>query len=220
MGETALLTDEQLYVAWVEGNDRAGRELISRRFGGVRRLLRSLLPAPEVDDAVQDVFERLSMRAKAGLGVDNVKAFTAGIARNVVYERLRARSRQPLDLSERSITDILTPNQSAVMIMHEEQRLLLKGLHRLTVDEQILLGLRYWEQLRTRELAEILGVNHNTVRTQLRRAQVRLETIIARLANSPEAVESTFGSLEGWARDVRRHFSPEADEDDPEGLRK
>jgi RNA polymerase sigma-70 factor (ECF subfamily) len=202
MGATAQLDDEQLYEAWIQGEERAGRELISRRFMGVRRVIASLLPASEVDDAVQDVFVRLTARAKQGQPIQAIKQFTAGVARNVVHERLRAKTRQPLDLSAHSIADIL-PLQSARMVMQEEQRLLLKGLHRLPVDDQILLGLRYWEQLRTRELAVILGSNHNTVRAQLRRAQLRLVQIVAGLADSPEAAQSTFGSFDGWAKDMR-----------------
>jgi RNA polymerase sigma-70 factor (ECF subfamily) len=194
-------SDEQLYADWVAGDQQAGRRLIGRRLEGMRRLIRTLLSGPEYEDAVQEVFERLARRAREGGRIDNVRTFTAGIAYNVVREQLRGRS-DAVDLAARSVAD-LRPNVSAELVQREDQRLLLKGLHRLPVDDQILLCLRYWERLRSRELAEIIGVNHSTVRTRLQRAEAKLQRLIEELAGSPEAALSTIGSLTGWARGVR-----------------
>jgi RNA polymerase sigma factor (sigma-70 family) len=194
-------SDEQLYADWVAGDQDAGRRLIARRLEGIRRLIRTLLAGPEYEDAVQEVFERLARRAREGSGIDNVKTFTAGIAYNVVREQLRGRN-DAVDLAALSLVD-LRPNVSAELIQREDQRLLLKALHRMPVDDQILLGLRYWERLRTRELADIVGTNHSTVRTRLQRAEVRLQKLITELAESPEAALSTMGSFTGWARGVR-----------------
>jgi RNA polymerase sigma-70 factor (ECF subfamily) len=194
-------SDEQLYADWVGGDQDAGRRLIGRRLEGMRRLMRTLLSGPEYDDAVQEVFERLARRAKEGGRIDNVKAFTAGIAYNVVREQLRERS-DAIDLASHSLAD-LRPNVSAELVQREDQKLLLKALHRLPVDDQILLGLRYWERLRSRELADIIGANHSTVRTRLQRAEAKLQKLIEELADSPDAVLSTIGSLTGWARGVR-----------------
>jgi RNA polymerase sigma factor (sigma-70 family) len=198
----AEASDEQLYMDWVAGDQDAGRRLIERRLEGMRRFIRTLLSGPEYEDAVQEVFERLARRARDGGQVENVRAFTAGIAYNVVREQLRKRS-DAVDLSTHSFAD-LRPNQSVEMVRSEEHRILLKGLHRLPVDDQILLGLRYWERLRTRELAEIVGTNHSTVRTRLQRAEIKLQKLIEQIAGSPEAALSTMGSLTGWAQGVRQ----------------
>jgi RNA polymerase sigma factor (sigma-70 family) len=194
-------SDEQLYADWVAGDQQAGRRLIARRLEGMRRLIRTLLAGPEYEDAVQEVFERLARRAREGGRIDNVRTFTAGIAYNVVREQLRGRS-GAVDLAARSLAD-LRPTVSAELVAREDQRLLLKGLHRMPVDDQILLCLRYWERLRSRELAEIIGVNHSTIRTRLQRAEAKLQRLIEELAESPEAALSTIGSLTGWARGVR-----------------
>lgn len=194
-------SDEQVYADWVAGDQQAGPRLIARRLESMRRLIRTLLSGPEYEDAVQEVFERLARRAREGGPIENVRTFTAGIAYNVVREQLRGRS-DAVDLATRSLAD-LRPNVSAEMVQREDQRLLLKGLHRLPVDDQILLCLRYWERLRSRELAEIIGVNHSTVRTRLQRAEAKLARLIEELAESPEAALSTMGSLTGWARNVR-----------------
>lgn len=208
-------SDEQLYAAWARGDARAGRDLVARRFEGVCRLLRSLLSGAEVEDAIQQVFERLARRAAAGQPIDNVRTFVGGIARNVVRERIRAHARVPIDLGEQSLADV-RPDQSSAMVAHERRNLLLKGLHRLPIDDQILLGLRYWQGLRTRELAEILELEHATVRSRLRRAKTRLEQIIAELVRKGEDGDTTVGSIEGWAREVREQVI--RDEDPPRGF--
>jgi RNA polymerase sigma-70 factor (ECF subfamily) len=169
-----------------------------------------LLSGAEVEDARQQVFERLTQRAAAGLPVDKVKAFVGGIARNVVRERIRARARVPVDLSEQSLVD-LDPNQSYAMVARERSNLLLKGLHRLPVDDQILFVLRYWQRLRTRELAEILEIEHATVRSRLRRAKSRLAQILDELSRKGEDGVTTVGSLDGWVRGIREQVEPVAD---------
>jgi RNA polymerase sigma factor (sigma-70 family) len=201
--ESGTQTDEALYVLWAQGDPRAGRELVARRFEGVSRLIRSLLIGVEVEDATQQVFERLAKRAAGGEPIANVRAFIAGIARNVVRERLRAHARAPVDLEEQSLAD-LRPNQSSHMLMLEQHNVLLKALHRLPVDDQILLALRFWQRLRTRELAQVLGLEHATVRTRLRRAKAKLEALITELVCNGQAGETTVGSFDGWARDCAR----------------
>jgi RNA polymerase sigma factor (sigma-70 family) len=200
--ETRRLSDEELYVLWSGGDARAGRELVGRRFTSVNRLVRSLLFGVEVEDATQQVFERLTKRAAAGEPIDNVRAFIAGVARNVVRERLRAHARPCVDLEELSLAD-LRPTQSSHMLMLEQHNLLLKGLHRLPVDDQILFALRYWQRLKTRELAEVLGERHATVRTRLRRAKEKLSDVMATLVRNGEAGDSTVGSLDSWVRDCQ-----------------
>lgn len=193
-------TDEQLYTAWAAGDDDAGRRLIGRRLDGTRRFVRALLTGPEYEDVVQEVFVRLAQRARDGGSITNVRSFIAGIACNVVREQLRTRARVE-EVGERSIADPRT-NHSGVMVRFEDRRLLLKALHRLPIEDQILLGLRYWERLGTRELAEILGANHSTVRTRLQRAEAKLRRLIAALAKSAEARVSTTGSLTEWGHGV------------------
>lgn len=195
-------SDEAVYVLWAGGDARAGRELIARRFEGIRRLVCSLLVGAEAEDVIQQVFERLAERAARNEPIDNVRAYIAGIARNVVRERLRAFARTPVDLDELSLAD-LRPDQCSHMLMLEQHNLLLKGLHRLPIEDQLLLGLRFWQRLKTRELALVVGLEHATLRTRLRRAKSRLELVMKDLVRDGKAGETTCGSIDGWARDIR-----------------
>lgn len=197
MSETS---DEELYERWRGGDQDAAAELSRRRLPGLRRLVHSMLTGDEAHDAIQEVFERLAKRASEGGEVKHVKAFVAGMARNVIRERLRRRRREAVDVTEQSLADI-SPNQSVEIQRKEEHRLLLKALHRMPVDDQMLIAMRYWERLRTKQLAEIFELKPSTLRTRLQRAEGRLQRLITELADSPEALESTMGSLTAWARE-------------------
>ena len=194
------ISDEELYTLWTAGDEGAGQKLTKRRRAGVERVIRSLLNTSEAQDAVQEVFERLAQRARAGREVRHVKTFIAGVARNVVREHLRGQRKHGFAVLEHSLVDI-SPSQSMEIQRRETNHVLLKALHRMPIDDQILIALRYWENLRTKELAEVLELNHSTLRTRLARAEERLRTLVTELADSPEALESTIGSLSGWAHE-------------------
>ena len=194
------ISDEQLYARWVAGDAEAGSELSRRRLPGVRRIVHSLLAGDDAHDAIQEVFERLAKRAREGGEITHVRAFVAGTARNVIRERLRRRQREAFDPHERSLADI-SPNQSVLIQQKERHRLLLKALHRMPIDDQMLIAMRYWERLRTKQLAEIFELKPSTLRTRLQRAESRLQRLVQELADSPEALESTMGSLTAWARE-------------------
>lgn len=193
-------SDEQLYARWSAGDEQAGALLVRRRMPGVRRVVHSMLANPEADDAIQEVFERLARRAQEGREIRELRTFVSGIARKVVLEQLRKRRSSELDFHHHSLAE-LRPNQVVELERKEDCRLLLKALHRMPVEDQLLVALRYWQQLRTKQLADLLELNHNTLRTRLRRVEQRLRERINQLAESPEALESTIGSLSKWARE-------------------
>ena len=63
--------------------------------------------------------------------------------------------------------------------------------------------MRYWEQMKTKEIAEIVDVPHATLRTRLRRAHLLLEQALQALAESPDVLASTLTNLDDWAAQCR-----------------
>ena len=61
------------------------------------------------------------------------------------------------------------------------------GLARIPLDDQIALELAYFEGLSTKEIAEILAIPDNTVRSRLSRARDRLRDALAQLASPDDA---------------------------------
>lgn len=81
-----------------------------------------------------------------------------------------------------------------------EKRLLLEGLRRIAVDDQILIELYYWEKLTGPELADVLDLGEPAVRSRLHRAKKRLADALRTIAESPGLLQSTLDDIEAWAR--------------------
>ncbi len=81
-------------------------------------------------------------------------------------------------------------------------RILQRALRRLSLDHQIALGVYYWDNLTTPEIATVLDVSPHTVRSRLARARERLRQEVETIAGSPDLCTSTLESLEAWAQRV------------------
>lgn len=198
-----LVTDEALLEAWRAGDRAAGNELFGRYFTAVYRFFRN-----KVDRGVEDLVQRTFVACVEGrdrLRADaSFRAYLFGAAHHLLrahYRRERALARED-DVDDHAICD-LGASPTTLLGGREEQRLLLEALRRLPLGEQTLLELYYWERLTGPELAEFLGVPENTARTRLRRARLRLEAELARLADSPERLRSTLDDLDRWAESLR-----------------
>lgn len=97
----------------------------------------------------------------------------------------------------------LDPNPRSILIQHEEQRLLLAALRHISFDRQCALELMYWEQLKVREIADILGIPEGTAKSRLFKARKDLETAMEQLADNQEQLSSTLSNLEAWAHQCR-----------------
>ena len=204
-----MAEDLELLTAWRGGDTEAGRALFKRHFGLVRGFLFG--KTDEVEELVQRTFEAV-LRARERLEVrSSVRAYILTIARHELYAWLRAKVRQP-DLfapQEHSVAAVL-PSPSQVVAGRAEQRLLLEALRSIPLDYQIVVELHYWDELSTAELADVLGIPRNTVKTRLRKARQLLSDRLAALADSPELLESTTYDLERWARAIREQAQLDA----------
>jgi RNA polymerase sigma-70 factor (ECF subfamily) len=97
-----------------------------------------------------------------------------------------------------------------VIAAREEQRLLLRALRKIPVDDLVAVELHYWRGLTGRELAAVWGVPEGTARTRLRRARLVLEAKIEALAASPSECTSTLSGLDGWLASLAGLWRPPA----------
>jgi RNA polymerase sigma factor (sigma-70 family) len=194
--------DDELLNAWRAGDRDAGNQLFSRYFSGVYRFFRN-----KVDRGVEDLVQRTFMACVEGrdrLRGGPFRSYLFGAAHNILrahFRRERALARD-VDADELSVVD-MGAGPSTILALHDEQRLLLEALRRLSLADQTLVELYYWERLTGPELAAFLAVPENTARTRLRRARVRLEEEISRLNATPERLSSTLSDLDKWAKSLR-----------------
>jgi RNA polymerase sigma factor (sigma-70 family) len=194
--------DAELLVAWRGGDRGAGERLFDRHADAIARFFENKIRSG-AEDLTQATFLRMlegrdRIRAEAAF-----RAYAFGIARNVLREHLRelARGRQ-VDPSVDSMAE-LAPGPSTVVGARQEHQLMLEALRHLAIDDQILLELHYWEELRTDEIAEILGIPPPSTRRRLSEARARLDAKMAEIAASPELLDRTLRNLESWVAEIR-----------------
>ncbi len=202
-----MATDMELLEAWRGGDKQAGAALFERYYPSVVRFFRNKV-SEQVRDLVQQTFTACLEGRDRIRDTGNFRAYLFATARNVLALHLRGkyRSGEAIDLDKVSIRD-LSPGPSSMVARRREHRLLLESLRSIPIDAQVLLELRYWEQLKTVEIGEILAIPHPTVRSRLHRAQQKLKAAMEKLAQSPEELHSTLANLDDWARDCREQVT-------------
>jgi RNA polymerase sigma factor (sigma-70 family) len=183
--------DPSLFAAWRDGDRSAGEVLVDRHYDSIARFFRTKVGAHS-DDLVQRVFLVCVDRGANFRGDASFRAFLFGIARNVLYEFYRAKSkdgRNDPDFGASSIMD-LAPGISTMAIQRAEQRLLIQALQRLPVDLQMAVELYYWEELSIGELAQVLEVPPGTVKSRLFRAREALRELMDSIPGTPDEHES------------------------------
>ncbi len=131
-----------------------------------------------------------------------------GIARYVLLDYYkRSRKRGMVDeLDDCSVHD-LAPGITTRLAKREEEELLLQALRRLSIEEQIVLELRFWENLKHREISSILDAPEGTTVSRIRRAEQKLRALLPELTDNAELLERTSTGLETWARRIRQRLT-------------
>lgn len=191
----AEVSDEQLLGSWRAGDRTAGDLLVQRYFDPICRFFRSKL-GDDVEDLIQRTFlDCAERRDQIQLGL--FRAYLFAVARNRLFDHLRSVMARPIaiDLSEVSLADLGT-SPSQRVAKNERQKMLMLALARLPLDQQIVLELAYWEGLSGPEIAHVIGVEPNTVRSRLARAREALRSELEHATASPRDTHETLEEFE------------------------
>lgn len=199
-----MVGDPELLAAWREGDVRAGQELFGRYFEPVSRFFANKL-SEDRDDLVQETFEAC-VRGRDRLRHDaSFRAYLFSVAFNVLkayFRRKRSPMAQAGELGDTSVHD-LAPGPSTLVGAVQQEQLLLEALRRIPMELQVVLEMRYWEDMSSAEIGAALGIPAPTVRTRLHRGRELLERTIAQLPASPPTRESTLAELDAWVARIR-----------------
>jgi RNA polymerase sigma-70 factor, ECF subfamily len=195
--------DVELLELWRQGDMAAGEILFERCYDPIARFFRSRVTG-DIADLVQETFVAcVEGRDRVQEGA-SFRAYIFSVANNVLCHHLRTNYRSDglVDFDHVSVEDV-APGPISQITRRREQHLLLAALRRIPVNDQLLLELRYWEQIKTADIAQAMGLAHGTVRSRLAHARKRLEEAMAALAGSSKLLESTMANFEEWARQCR-----------------
>ncbi|MEM9459184.1 MAG: sigma-70 family RNA polymerase sigma factor [Myxococcota bacterium] len=201
-----MTTDAELLYAWRAGDTEAGQQLFKRYYGPVARFFANKIrEAP--GDLVQETFMGCVKGRDRIREGSNFRSYLFGVAYRVLTSYLRHRYEAPDDLASVSVLD-LDPGPSTILHRSEEVRLLLQALRTLPLELQVVVELRYWEQMTSTDISHVLGIPAATVRGRLRTGRTRLEEVLRTLPASPDVVHSTVSDIDGWAQKVREGVQP------------
>ncbi len=191
MDRTMLLTtptDEKLVARTLAGDRAAFRLLVERHYTGVFRLCRSILRHPEdAEDATQEVFVRVheALSQYAGRG-----AFGAWLRRLTVNHCLNrtqsaatkaSRNAYSLDLMAETLSAPREDLPEAQFFRAEEKARIKAELDFLPASQRAALGMRLLENMTYEEIADVMGVPVNSVRSWLHRGRARLREALQEL---------------------------------------
>ena len=126
-------------------------------------------------DLTQDIFMRYWDNLAKGTDIANDRAFLFTVARNIIIDWYRKKKSVSLEGLQEENDDIevfvpIEDNAKGALEMQTESRFLLDKIRSLPPTSQQILYLRYIEDLKPKEIAEILDIKENTVSVRIHRA--------------------------------------------------
>ena len=168
-------------------DDRFDR-LVRRQELRLRSYVARRVPADAVDDIVADVM-LVAWRRRDEMPAEALPWLLV-VASKTLSTRWRGEARRE------ALVDLVAhqPSRAAASIdadlqRHAQQRALAFALGALGDDDRELVLLRFWDELRPREIATVLGLPAVTIRARLRRATVRLHRHLRAELDRAAAVE-------------------------------
>ncbi len=195
-----MSTDFELLDRWRAGDSSAGNALFQRHFDAIYRFFEHKAPG-EQDELIQTTFYACVRARDQFRKQSSFRTYLFTLARHELYRYLRRRRRggAAVDFTVTSLVDLGT-SPSGRIDRDERRALLVRALCTLPLEQQLLLELHYWEDMRPAELAEVFDVAHTTARTRLFRARQALRRRIEQLADRPAGDRSGLPDLDDWAR--------------------
>ncbi|MBU0982276.1 MAG: sigma-70 family RNA polymerase sigma factor [candidate division Zixibacteria bacterium] len=142
------------------------------------RFANRMLADPEdARDVCQEVFTRLYRALESGASVDNPRAWLFKAAANDCINRLRRQKRFGR-IAERLTVESVGVGQPVDLDQQENLRIMRETIEQLPSRDRTLLVL-YQDEISYAEMAEIVGVNPNSVGKMLARAIDRLSREVA-----------------------------------------
>jgi RNA polymerase sigma-70 factor (ECF subfamily) len=169
-------TDRLLLVATAGADRRAFEVLYQRHRSRVHAYIRGIVRDPDLaEDLLIETMVVVWQRARQFAGHSRVSTWIIGIARHKAIDAVRARARRAagVDAQAPAVPDApMTPADSA----HAEQIAYLthQALQRLTHSHFEALRLAFFEELPYSEIARVLAIPANTVKSRVHYAKEAL----------------------------------------------
>jgi RNA polymerase sigma-70 factor (ECF subfamily) len=184
-------SDQALLEAIADGDRRAMQVLYRRHHVRVYRfVLRITNVTSLAEDLVSEVFFAVWRRAGAFEGKSQVSTWILAIARHKALSTLKRRPDE--QLSDEMANSIMDPADSAETIVQHQDRcaIIQKCLSQLSTDHREVIDLVYYHCKTVEEVAEIIQVPKNTVKTRMFYARKCLGKLLEASGSFDEGIGS------------------------------
>lgn len=175
--------DRKLIAEFLDGSDGSFELLVGRYLKPVYNFLHRFTQDKDVlDDLTQETFIKVWKNIKKFDPEKNFKTWLFTIAKNTAYDFLKKKKTLPfssfLDGDGGNKLENITedgPRLEEILISNDSARELERKLQEIPADYRILLLMRYKDDFSLQEIAEILGLPYNTVKSRHARALASLK---------------------------------------------
>jgi RNA polymerase sigma-70 factor (ECF subfamily) len=177
---TYEVTDDTLVRSIADGDKQAMQTLFARHNVRVYRfLLRFVNEEAVAEDLVSDVFLDVWRQAGRYEGRSQVSTWLMAMARNKALSVLRRRQTEELDDEVAEFIQDPSDNPEANLQTQQRTNILRKCLTQLSPAHREIIDLVYYHEKSIEEVAEIIGVPQNTVKTRMFYARKRIGEIMS-----------------------------------------
>ncbi|PYJ56961.1 MAG: RNA polymerase subunit sigma-24 [Verrucomicrobia bacterium] len=204
-----VITDEQaMWRVQTQDDETAFAQLVRRWEGPIQRLcLRMTGDLHRGEDLAQEAFTRVFAKRKEYQPSGKFSTWLWRIALNLCYDELRRRQRreetsldgmcgEAMAALEAFVAPEPAPDKS--LVEQERSELVRKALMQLTETYRTVLVMRHYEDLKFREIADVLDVPEGTVKSRMAEALTQMNRILKPIL----AVESAKNSMKSDGQTV------------------
>lgn len=134
------------------------------------------------EDAIQTVYMKVYQSISGLASTDHFLPWLSRITYNTCINMLKANKKSCADLDEEALSSRPDKhpdsNPLPSLIQRENHQLLLKCLDGLSLEHRTILILRYYQDLKVREIADIMGISEGTAKSRIHYALRKLKYIL------------------------------------------
>lgn len=184
MKNLAVMTDEELALSYVNGDNRAFDELLLRNQSKIfSYILFVVRDRDTADDVFQETFVKVVVKLQQGKYVPSGKfsAWVLRIAHNVIMDLYRGQKSQKIidavddnDLSNIAGDDLIIGNVESQFVNTQVMSDVRKMMNLLPTTQREVVYMRYFQQMSFKEIADTTNVSINTSLGRMRYAILNL----------------------------------------------
>ena len=178
------MTDEQLAIAYIEGNNRAFDLLLARNQAKLYSYIMFIVRDRTIaDDIFQDTFVKVITKVRQGAYKTNGKfsAWITRIAHNIIIDMFRDQkigkiieSTPDNDLSNLTGNELADANIETRFVKEQNMREAKLLMESLPAIQREIVYMRFYQQMSFKEIAETTGISINTALGRMRYAVLNM----------------------------------------------